>query len=232
MKRKFLMICVLLVLAGICHGQSTLARGEELLMQNQPDQAEGFLIRAISEDPANPVPYLFLGVVYEQMGKVEEAIITYRRILPTAGRFSANVANNMGNVYFKREITDLAEQYYTQAIGFDSGYPNAYLGRANTRIKTGNLQNAVSDYEQYLKLEPRSSQRDNIEQLMNLIRMEAAASDMRRLMAEEEEKRIAEEKKSLLDAVSASLQSVVDSSKGISSGTENVEHYDGEFVLE
>jgi tetratricopeptide (TPR) repeat protein len=232
MKRKILMICIMLIIAGFSYGQSNLAKGEELLMHDQPAQAEGFLMRAISEDPANPVTFLYLGIVYEQLGRVEEAITIYRRILPSAGRFSANVANNMGNVYFKREITDLAEQYYTQAIGFDAGYPNAYLGRANTRIKTGNLQNAVLDYEQYLRLEPNSTQRSNIEQLMNLIRMEAVAAQMRKMMAEEEERRLAEEKKMLLDSVSASLQSVVDSSKSISSGTESVEHYEGEFELE
>jgi hypothetical protein len=51
-------------------------------------------------------------------------------------------------------------------------------------------------------------------------------------MAEEEEKRLAEERKKLLDSVSASLQSAADSSKGISSGAESVEGYQGNFELE
>jgi Tfp pilus assembly protein PilF len=232
MTKKMTMICVLFFFAGFCHGQSNFSKGEELLMQNQPAQAESFLMRAISDDPANPVTYLYLGIVYEQLGRIEEAITIYRRILPSAGKFSANVANNLGNVYFQRGNMDLAEQYYTQAVGFDLGYPNAYLGRANTRIKEGNLQNAVSDYEQYLRLEPRSSQRGSIEQLINLIRMESATAEMRKLLAEEESRRLAEDKQRLLDSVSASLQSVVDSSKGISSGAESVENYEGEFVLD
>jgi len=232
MTKKITMIWVLLFFAAFCYGQSNFAKGEEMLMRNQPAQAENFLIRAISEDPANPVTYIYLGLVYEQIGRPEDAITIYRRILPSAGKFSANVANNLGNVYFLRGNTDTAEQYYTQAIGFDSNYPNPYLGRANTRIKMGNLQSAILDYEQYLKLEPKSSQRDNIEQLVNFIRSEAAAAEMKRIMAEEEARRAAEEKQKLLDAVSASLQSAADSSKGISSGAEDVENYDGEFVLE
>jgi len=232
MKKKITMIWVFLFFSGFCFGQTSLSKGEELLMKNQPTQAMDFLIRAVSEDPGNPIAYLYLGIVYEQLGRVEDAITIYRRILPSAGKFSANVANNLGNVYFQKGNTETAEQYYSQAIGFDSGYPNAYLGRANTRIKAGNLQNAVSDYEQFLRLEPRSSQRVNIEQLVNLIRMEAAAAEMKRIMAEEEARRIAEEKQRLLDSVSASLQSVADSSKGLSSGTESVEGYDGEFVLD
>ncbi|GBU27490.1 hypothetical protein R84B8_01022 [Treponema sp. R8-4-B8] len=232
MTKKIILIWVILFFAGLCYGQSNFAKGEELLMRNQPAQAESFLIRAISDDPGNPVAYIYLGIVYEQIGRAEDAISIYRRILPSAGNFSANVANNLGNVYFQKGSIDTAEQYYTQAIGFDSNYPNAYLGRANTRVKTGNLKNAISDYEQYLRLDPRSKQRAKIEQLVNLIRTEAAEAEMKRLMAEEEARRIAEERQRLLDSVSASLQSVVDSSKGISSGTESVENYDGEFVLE
>jgi len=232
MTKKIILIWVLLFFAGLCYGQTNFAKGEELLMKNQPAQAESFLMRAIADDPGNPVAYIYLGIVYEQIGRTEDAITIYRRILPSAGNFSANVANNLGNVYFQKGNIDTAEQYYTQAIGFDSGYPNAYLGRANTRIKTGNLKNAVSDYQQYLKLDPRSSQRAKIEQLVNLIQTEAAEAEMKRLMAEEEARRIAEERQRLLDSVSASLQSVVDSSKGISSGAESVENYDGEFVLE
>ena len=149
-----------------------------------------------------------------------------------AGSLSANVANNLGNVYFKTGNTEEAERYYTQAIGFDSVYSAAYLGRANTRIKAGNLQNAISDYEMYLTLEPLSSRRSNIESLIALIRAETASAEMRRIMAEEEAQRIAEERQKLLDSVSASLQSAADYSKGISSGAESVEQYEGEFELE
>jgi len=92
--------------------------------------------------------------------------------------------------------------------------------------------NAVSDYEQYLTLEPRSSQRANIEQLISLIRTEIATESMRREIAAEEERRLAVERQNLLDSVSASLQSAADHSQGISTGAESVEHYDGEFVLD
>jgi hypothetical protein len=109
---------------------------------------------------------------------------------------------------------------------------HAYLGRANTRIKTGNLQNAINDYERYLALEPNSSQRLQIEQLVTLIRSEVAAEERRRLIAEEEARKLAEERQKLLDSVSASLQSVADYSKGLSSGGEGVEGYESEFELE
>ena len=232
MLKKIINTAMLMFLTVFCFGQSNLARGEDMLMRNQADHALEYLARAMADDPSNPKTYLYLGIAYEQLGKIEEAIAVYRRALPIAGHLSANVAGNLGNVYFIRGNIDMAEQYYTQAIGFNSVYSSAYLGRANTRIKAGNLHFAVNDYEYYLSLEPHSSKRESIERLVNLIRSEHAAEEMKRILAEEEAKRLAEERKQLLDAVSASLQSAADSSKGISFGAESVEGYDGEFELE
>ena len=232
MLKKIINTAMLMFLTVFCFGQSNLARGEEMLIHNRPAQALDFLVRAMADDPSNPTTYLYIGIVYEQLGRPDEAIAIYRRVLPMAGYLSANVANNLGNVYFMRGNVDMAEQFYTQAIGFNSVYASAYLGRANTRIKAGNLQNAVTDYEHYLLLEPLSSKKDTIERLVNLIRTEFAAEEMRRIIMEEEERRLAEERKHLLDAVAASLQSAADASKGISFGTESVEGYDGEFELE
>ncbi|MDR0444214.1 MAG: tetratricopeptide repeat protein [Treponema sp.] len=201
-------------------------------MQNKPSEALIFLENAVAENPAHVAAYLYLGVVYEQLEKADEAIAVYRRILPGAGNLSANVANNLGNVYFQKGNNEMAEQYYSQAVESNSVFALAYLGRANTRIRKGDLRNAVSDYEQYLALEPRTPQRPRIEQVVALIRAEFAAEERKRLLAEEEERKRAEERQRLLDEVSASLQSAADASKGISSGSENVEGYENEFELE
>ena len=226
------MACAGLLAAFFCFGQSNFSRGEDLLMRNKPAEAVVFLENSIADDPARVMTWLYLGIVYEQLDRADEAIAAYRRILPAAGGLSANVANNLGNVYFQKGNTEMAEQFYTQAIGFDSVYSRAYLGRANTRIKAGNLRNAVADYEQYLTLEPRSSQRTGIERILTVIREEFAAEERKRILAEEEERRLAEERQKLLDAVSASLQSAADYSQSISSGAESVEGYEGEFELE
>ena len=214
------------------HGQVNFTRGEELLQQNQPAQAVVFLENAVIDEPANVKAFIYLGIVYEQLEKPDEAIAAYRRILPAAGNLSANVANNLGNVYFQKGNNEMAEQFYTQAIESDAVYSRAYLGRANTRIRTGSLRNAAADYEQYLTLDPLTVQRPRIEQLVALLRAEFAAEERRRLLAEEEERVRAAERQRLLDEVSASLHSAADASTGISSGAENVEGYENEFELE
>ena len=232
MKKKILFFVFLIFFCVFCFGQSNFSRGEEMLMHNKPSEALDFLIRAMSEDPSNAVIFLYLGIVYEQLGRYDEAIAVYRRALPIAGSLSATVATNLGNVYFNRGNHVMAEEYYSQAINHNSVFPNAYLARANTRISAGNLQHAITDYEHYLSLEPRAAQRSNIESLINLIRSEFAQEEMRRIIAEEETRRIAEERQRLLESVSASLQFVADSSQGISFGAEGVEDYEGVFELD
>jgi tetratricopeptide (TPR) repeat protein len=216
----------------VLFAQSNFVRGEELFMQNRPGEALVFLENAVAEDPAHVKAFLYLGIVYQQLDRLDEAIAAYRKILPRAGAETARIAYNLGNAYYGKGSAVFAEQYYTQAIEADNAYASAYLNRANTRVKTGSLKESLSDYEQYLTLEPRSLKRPQIERLIAFIREEFAAEERRKLLAEETARADAERRQRLLDEVSASLQSAADDSKGLSAGSEDVMGYEGEFELE
>ena len=232
MKKKFLCIGLCAFIAGSGFGQTNFIRGEELFMRNKPAEALVFLENAIAEDPAHVQAFLYLGIAYEQLGRNDEAVAVYRRILGRAGDLAPAVATNLGNVYFRTGNFEYAEQFYSQALTGDSAYSSAYLGRANTRIKTGALRDAVADYELYLALELRSPKRPEIERMVAFIRSEFAAEERRRLLAEETARQEAERRQRLMDDLAASLQSAAGDSQGLSTGAENVEAYDGEFELE
>jgi tetratricopeptide (TPR) repeat protein len=218
--------------AVFCAGQANFTKGEALFMQNKPREAAVYLENTIADDPAHVMAHLYLGMVYEQLGRIDEAVAVYRKILDRAGDLTANVANNLGNACFKKGNTADAERFYTQALEADPGYASACLGRANTRLKAGSLKAAIGDYEMYLALEPRSAKRSEVERLIALVNSEFAADQRKKLLAEEAARSDAERRQRLLDEVSASLQSAADASQGLSSGAENVESYDGEFELE
>ena len=201
-------------------------------MQNKPGEAVAYLENSITEDSSQIRAYLYLGIAYEQLGKIDEAIAVYRQVLSRAGDLTATIACNLANAYFKKGFVAEAEGMYTRALTADSVYASAYLGRANTRVKRGSLRDAVADYEQYLLMEPRSSQRPSIERLVAIIKAEFAESERRRLVAEEAARVEAERRQALLDEVAASLQSAAGASQGLSIGAESVEGYDGEFELE
>jgi tetratricopeptide (TPR) repeat protein len=229
-KTSFFTFC--LFQAFFCFGQTNFIRGEELFMQNKPQEALVFLENSITEDSSHVKAFLYLGIVYEQLERTDEAIAAYRKILPKAGDLTAYISANLGNAYFQKGNFEYAQEFYSQALASDPAFTSAYLGRANTRIKNGALREAVADYELYLTLEPRSSKRPEIERMVNFIRSEFAAEERQRLLAEEAAREEAERRQRLLDELAASLQSAKDESQGLSSGAENVQAYEGEFELE
>ena len=232
MKKLLLSACLCVIILSIGYGQTNFTRGEELFMQNKPAEALMYLENSVADDPAHAQAFLYLGIAYEQLGRNNEAIAVYRRILNRAGNLAAAISTNLANVYFQSGNLEYAGQFYSQAITEDSLYASAYLGRANTRIKTGALREAVIDYESFLVLEPRSRKRPEIERMIAFIRAEFAAEERRRLLAEEAAREEAARRQRLLDELAASLQSAAGDSKGLSSGAENVESYDDEFELE
>jgi tetratricopeptide (TPR) repeat protein len=219
-------------LGSFLFAQNSFTKGEELFLQNKPSEALPFLEQAVAEDSAHVQASLYLGIAYQQVNKFDEAIAVYRKILPRAGNQAALISFNLGNVYFSRGNAAFAEQYYSQAISADPVFASAFLNRANTRIKTGMLQESISDYKQYLSLEPNSAKRSQIESLIAFIENEAAAEEQRKVMAEAAVKAEAERRQRLLDDVSASLQASAENAQGLSSGAENVQGYEGEFELE
>ena len=212
--------------------QAAFTRGEELFMQNKPQEALKYLEEAVSEDPAHVQASLYLGIVYLQLNRADDAIAAYQKILPRAGAETARIAYNLGNAYFSKGDSALARRYYTEAITSNPSHSSAYLNRANTQVKSGELENALADYEVYLSLEPGSPKRGQVERLMAFIREEFTQTEQRRFMAEEAARAEADRRKKLLLEVSESLQYVAEDSRGLSADFENVQDYDNEFELE
>jgi len=218
MKKHCIAISLSFFVSALAFGQGTFAAAQDLFMQNRPREAAAYLEITVAEDPSNVMAFLYLGIVYEQLGMLDEAITVYRQVLDRAGNLTANVANNLGNVFFRRGNMDDAEALFTQAIQTDRTFAAAYLGRANIRLQRGLLNEAIADYQQYLIFAPRSPQRVPIEQLISHIRAEFAEVERQRMAAEEaariavleaERQRVAAEQAARLAALEAERQRLV-----------------------
>jgi tetratricopeptide (TPR) repeat protein len=203
-----------------------------MFMENKPQEALSYLEAAVTEDPAHVKAFIYLGIAYQQLNRLDDAIAVYQRILPRSGAETARIAFNLGNVYFAKGSHSQAVQSYTRALEADPMYATAFLNRANAEIHQGLLKEAVFDYERYLAMEPASPQRGQIEKLIAFVRAEFAAEEQRRQIAEETARLEAERRQRLMDEVSASLQAAAEGSKGLSAGNEGIQGYEGEFVLE
>ena len=213
-------------------GSADFTQGEALFIQNKPTEALPLLEKAFVANQDFLEGALYLAMCYEQLEKFDEAITIYRKILPESGEKTALVACNLGNLYFKKGSNSFAEQYYTQAIRTNPAYSSAWLNRANVRVKTGSLRDAIPDYEHFLRLVPASPKRPQIEKLVSLIQEEFAAEEIRKLMAEESARAETERRQRLIDEVSASLQAQADEAEGIAAGAEDLSGYELEFELE
>jgi len=201
-------------------------------MQNKPQEALPFLESATAEDPAHVQAFIYLGIVYQQLNRLDNAIEVYNKILPRGGSQTARIAFNLGNAFFAKGDSAMARRYYTQAIDSDPSYASAYLNRANSLIRSGDLMEAIADYETYLAREPLSSKRNEINMLITFIRNEYAAAEQRRIREEEAAREEQERRRRLLEEVSGSLQAAAEDARGLSAGTEDVQDFDGEFELE
>lgn len=226
---RFLLFAVFIPALG---AQSSFSVGEELFLQNKPKEALKHLESAVAEDPAHVQAFLYLGIVYQQLDKLDDAIETYNKILPKAGSETARIAYNLGNAYFTKGDLDMARRCYSQSIEEEPSYASAYLNRANTLVKSGELSEALADYESYLSVEPYSGKREQVLRLMAFIRDEFAAAERRKAMAEEAVRAEQDRRRRLLEEVTESLQAAAEDSRGLSAGTEDVEDYESEFELE
>jgi tetratricopeptide (TPR) repeat protein len=222
-KSAFLFIFGVLILAPV-FSQSSFSQGEEFFIQNRPQEALEFLEAAVQEDPSNVQAFLYLGIIYQQLDRIDDAISVYQTILDQEGTDTARIAFNLGNAYLIKGSLSLAVQSYTQALEVDPDYSPALLNRANAQVQMGSLIEAAADYERYLSLESQSAQAAQIGMLISYIREEfaaqerlkqeeLAAQEAARLAAEEAVRQELERRQRFLSAVSASLETIAEDSR-------------------
>ena len=184
-------------------------KGEALFVQNNPREARPLLESALSDDPSNEKTYLYLGIIYQQLGDLQKAIDVLKKGLGVAASFRDLFYYNMGNDFFSRKEFAFAEQMYTSAIASNKNLSEGYLNRANTRMQLQNYDGALGDYSLFLQLAPQDPQRPSIEKIMALLRQ---AQD------DKEKARQAElaRQQALMKDVLNSLNNAGDSTKNLS----------------
>jgi len=207
---KLLSAFVLLLVSAALFGASEFFdKGEALFVQNKPQDARPLLESALNDDPSNEKAYLYLGIIYQQLGDAQKAIDILKRGLGIAAAFKDLFYYNMGNDFFFRNEFTSAEEMYSSAIDSNKNLAVSYLNRANTRLQLQNLDGALADYSLFLQLAPQDPQRPSIEKVMALIRQ---------VQDDKEKARQAEAAKqqALMNDVLKSLNNAGDATKNLS----------------
>ena len=210
MMRRFALACALIfATSALCGASEFFDKGEALFIQNKPQDARPLLESALNDDPSNEKTYLYLGIIYQQLGDAQKAIDILKRGLDVSSTLKDLFYYNIGNDFFSKQDYPDAEQMYTSALGANKNLSDGYLNRANARLQQKNLGGALGDYTLFLQLAPQDPQRPQIEKVMALIRQ---------VQDDQEKAHQAEiaKQQALLNDVTNSLSNAGDATKNLS----------------
>jgi tetratricopeptide (TPR) repeat protein len=97
-------------------------------------------------EEARKQKFLARGLNSLREGNGEQAIYYFNQSLSLDSCFS-DALNNIGTVHFNEQRYYEALAFYSRAVDCNTGFLNGYFNRANTLIKTGNYDRALSDLE-------------------------------------------------------------------------------------
>jgi len=172
--KQFLWKFLFLLLAELSWSQAALEEGEKLFVWDKPEEARPKLEEALLRDSQNERIYYYLSIVYQQLKNPVKAIEVLQRGLPLAQRMKDVMLYQIALNYQLLGDNNLAEKYYSLALETNGVLADAYLNRANSRMKLLRYKEAIEDYRSYLRLKPEARQRKEIEKLIALLEQDFA----------------------------------------------------------
>ena len=125
----------------------------KLLQKEENPLALRYFQNAVQLDSTNELSWHAFAEYYQEMGRFDESIATYRRLIGMFPLYAPAYLNS-GLIYFEMDSLDQAKTQFDLTIKTDPTLTTAYLARANTLEKMGDTTLAKQDYQQVLLLEP------------------------------------------------------------------------------
>lgn len=215
-RRLTLAILALLSVPWFLWPSALLDAGEKLLLDNKLREASAVFEQALRQGESDEKLYLYLGVIYEKLGDSARAIAVMGDGLLVARQSRPLLCFNIGNNLFRQGDYDNAQAMYSQAIGLDPAMADAYLNRANTRLQSSQYLEAIGDFAIYLRLQPDTPQRPQIEQVLAFLNGMLAEQERARLEA-------ADRQRVLMDEVLNALKNASSDARNIGADSEKVQ---------
>lgn len=233
-------VAVMLFLAGqpvlaadlMAAAEGPFFAGEQLFREDKPAEAAKLLEVAVLDPGADEKAWLYLGACYEMLGRYDEAVTVLRKGSLSSVRYKPLFFYNMGNAFVLQGKNAFAEEMYDQALAANANFAQAYLNRGNVRLSLRNYEGASSDYSAYLALDPQSSQRSNIEEIVKRLGANIQAEQQALAQAEAQRLQAEQAKKLLLDQVQASLKASAEETTSLSAGSGQVQGYGDSLELD
>jgi len=188
-KQKIIVLTAFFLLCSVLSANS-FEEGETLFSGNRPAEAIPYFQKNLLETDTNPLVYIYLGVAYMQTGQNTKALETFVKGTTISGTNKKVLFFNAGNVCFIMKNYDKAVEYYSYAISADSLYAAPYLNRANSNVKLQKYEESITDYTNYLAIEPNSKQKENVQAIIYALQEELKKQKEEALRLAQEEAKI------------------------------------------
>ncbi len=149
--------------------EAHLLLGKIYMDKNQWDKAAEPLIGAMKTNPDSIRTMVFLGEVYRRQKKYEQA----QKVLEDAVKLDQNSwdANyTLGRVYWETSNFAKSGFYIARTIELQPTFSDAHLLAGNIFIRAGLPDNALIEYEEYLRLSPKGEFSAQIQDLVAKLR--------------------------------------------------------------
>lgn len=111
--------------------------------------------RIIAEFPGKSSAYMARGIAYGRMGEYDRAIADFENALKRGASRDAYL-NNVALVHADAGHLEMAEGFYSEAITLSPNSSRLYCNRARVRSRRERFEDAMSDYEVAISLDPKN----------------------------------------------------------------------------
>jgi tetratricopeptide (TPR) repeat protein/SAM-dependent methyltransferase len=125
-----------------------------LAQAGDPATAERELEEAIALEPGNVTSHNYLGIVRQQLGRLEDAAAAYKTALAIAPD-DPYVAANYGNCLLARGEIDGAIEWLRRSVGREPRNPVAHNNLGSALNAAGDVGGAIAAYRKAVEVEPR-----------------------------------------------------------------------------
>jgi tetratricopeptide (TPR) repeat protein len=243
----FMAILLFMALPLMAQDDGLYENGISAFMNNNPQEAAAVFETVIARGNAEPDAYLYLAYSYEQMGLFDQGINTLQNGMAFSRDKRHLFYYNLGNLFLKKDDNQSAIQQYGLAISSRGNFPDAYLNRGNTYLREWDLDSALSDYQDFLRVAPEHVLAPEVKRMISAIQGEIVAEQQRAIeearqaeldaerqrLAELEAQRQAEEeaarRQALLDDILGNLDQASDEANTLGAGTEEISDEEEDF---
>ena len=133
---------LLLTLGALTWRQAQVYRNRETLWAD-----------TLKKNPNSWMAHTNLGTGLLELGRVDEAIMHYKKALEIDPNYAAG-HNNLGNALLRIGKMDESLAHLQRALEIDPSYPEAHNNLGNTLLQMGRMDEAVAHYSKAVEIDP------------------------------------------------------------------------------